>query len=179
MYRLCKEKIDVDHSRELKGLQCLVTLGFSKWPVIGSIQTIWTGTPESLKQFFFYCSVNYRETWHTVILTFGVAAEILHARLLTLQEAFDIVLLVLYVVLTFESYGMMKQLLFEVFEKSRIIKVKERDLFEAYNTYWDLDQSGCHKIQTLLIKLLLYIVMKKITTHKNSLTLNLRIMHFA
>ena len=73
----------------------------------------------------------------------------------------------------------MKQLSFEVFEKSRIIKVKERDLFEADNTYRDLDQSGCHKIQTLLIKLLLYIVMKKITTHKNSLTLNLRIMHFA
>ena len=45
------------------------------------------------------------------------------------------VLLVLYVVLTFESYGVMKQLLFEVFEKSRIIKVKERDLFEADNTY--------------------------------------------
>jgi len=46
------------------------------------------------------------------------------------------VLLVLYVVLTFESYGVMKQLLDEVFEKSRIIKVKERDiLFEADNTY--------------------------------------------
>ena len=58
------------------------------------------------------------------------------------------VLLVLYVVLTFESYGVMKQLLDEVSEKSRIIKVKERDLFEADNTHWDLDQSGCHKIPT-------------------------------
>ena len=45
------------------------------------------------------------------------------------------VLLFLYVVLIFESYGVMKQLSFEVFEKSRIIKVKERDLFEADNTY--------------------------------------------
>ena len=56
-------------------------------------------------------------------------------RLLTLQQAFDMVLLVLYVVLTFESHGVMKQLLDEVFEKSRIIKVKESNLFEADNTY--------------------------------------------
>ena len=55
--------------------------------------------------------------------------------LLTIQQAFDIALLVLYVVLTFESYGLMKQLSDEVFEKSRIIKVKESDFFEADNTY--------------------------------------------
>ena len=45
------------------------------------------------------------------------------------------VLLVLYVVLTFESYGVIKQLLDEVLEKSRINKVKESDLLEADNTY--------------------------------------------
>ena len=44
------------------------------------------------------------------------------------------VLLIQYVVLTFESYSVMKQLLFGVFEKSRIIKVKESNLFEADNT---------------------------------------------
>ena len=44
------------------------------------------------------------------------------------------VLLVVYVVLTVESYGVMKLLLFEIFEKSRIIKVKECDLLEADNT---------------------------------------------
>ena len=55
--------------------------------------------------------------------------------LLTIQQAFDMALLVLYVVVTFESYGLMKQLSDEVFEKSRIIKVKESDFFEADNTY--------------------------------------------
>ena len=71
--------------------------------------------------------------------------------LLTFQEAFDMVLLVLYVVLTFESYGVIKQLLDEVLEKSRINKVKESDLLGADNTYWDLDQSRNHKIQILKI----------------------------
>ena len=55
--------------------------------------------------------------------------------LLTFQEAFDMVLLVLYVVLTFESYGVIKQLLDEVLEKTRINKVKESDLLGADNTY--------------------------------------------
>ena len=45
------------------------------------------------------------------------------------------VLLVLYVVLTFESYGVIKQLLDEVLEKTRINKVKESDLLGADNTY--------------------------------------------